>query len=167
MPSPDPLSCLLDVLQPSLVMYLSDSGIWSYPGDEEIKLALADLVGDHRSMVERSAVVLDERGKTAAAPAYPIAFSGCHDIDMRSLLPRVIEALRRQVVSIDAIIDSTADDAVVQDLAREAKATSQRHIQVLEQVATAAGRRQQESLRGHGVTASAGESAPASPSTAS
>ena len=102
-----------------------------------------------------------------AAPAYPIAFTGCHDIDMRSLLPRVIEALRRQVVSIDAIIDSTADDAVVQDLAREAKATSQRHIQVLEQVATAAGRRQQESLRSHGATASAAESAPASPSTAS
>ena len=67
MPSPDPLSRLLDVLRPSLVMYLSDSGIWSYPGDEEIKLALADLVSDQRSMVERAGVLLEDRGGAVAA----------------------------------------------------------------------------------------------------
>jgi hypothetical protein len=60
MPRFDPLVQLLDVLQPSLAMYLADSGIWTYPGDEEIKLALADLVGDHRSLVERSAVMLED-----------------------------------------------------------------------------------------------------------
>ena len=36
MPSSDPLCRLLDVLQPSLAMYLADSGIWSYPGKESI-----------------------------------------------------------------------------------------------------------------------------------
>ena len=136
MPSPDPLSRLLDVLQPSLVMYLSDSGIWTYPGDEEIKLALADLVSDQRSMVERAGVLLEERGGAVATPAYPITFTSCHDVDMRSLLPRVVAGLRGQVAAIDAIIASTAADGVAAELAQEAKATTLSHIGVLEQVAT-------------------------------
>jgi hypothetical protein len=136
MPSSDPLCRLLDVLQPSLAMYLADSGIWSYPGKESIKLALADLVGDHRSVVERAAVATEDRGIAVPSPAYPISFTGCHDVDMRSLLPRVVAGLRGQVAAIDVIIASTADDGVAAELAREAKATTLSHIDVLEQVAT-------------------------------
>jgi hypothetical protein len=135
MPSSDPLCRLLDVLQPSLAMYLADSGIWSYPGRESIKLALADLVGDHRSLVERAAVALEDRGMVPASHAYPIGFTGCHDVDMKSLLPRVVAGLRGQVAAIDTILESTAGDAVADELAREAKATSLGHIDVMEQVA--------------------------------
>jgi hypothetical protein len=116
-------------------MYLADSGIWSYPGKEAIKLALADLVGDHRSLVGRAATELEERGIAPPSPAYPITFTGCHDVDMKSLLPRVISALREQVAAIDTIIASTGNDAVAADMVREAKATSLGHIDVLEQVA--------------------------------
>ena len=138
MPSSDPLCSLLDVLQPSLAMYLADSGIWSYPGRESIKLALADLVGDHRSLVERAAVAIEDRGMAVPTVAYPIGFTGCHDIDMRSLLPRVVAGLRGQVSAIDTIIASTTDDGVAAELAREAKATTLSHIDVLDQVATSA-----------------------------
>ena len=138
MPSADPLCRLLDVLQPSLAMYLADSGIWSYPGKESIKLALADLVGDHRSLVERAAGVIEDRGVAVPSVAYPIGFTGCHDVDMRSLLPRVVASLRGQVSAIDAIIASTADDGVAAELAQESKATTLGHIDVLEQVATSA-----------------------------
>jgi hypothetical protein len=119
-------------------MYLADSGIWSYPGRESIKLALADLVGDHRSLVERAAVAIEDRGMAVPSVAYPIGFTGCHDIDMRSLLPRVVAGLRGQVSAIDTIIASTTDDGVAAELAREAKATTLSHIDVLDQVATSA-----------------------------
>jgi len=119
-------------------MYLADSGIWSYPGKESIKLALADLVGDHRSLVERAAGVIEDRGVAVPSVAYPIGFTGCHDVDMRSLLPRVVASLRGQVSAIDAIIASTADDGVAAELAQESKATTLSHIDVLEQVATSA-----------------------------
>jgi hypothetical protein len=135
MPSSDPLCRLLNVLQPSLSMYLADSGIWSYPGKESIKLAFADLVGDHRSLVERAAVAIEDRGIAVPSVAYPIGFTGCHDVDMRSLLPRVVAGLRGQVSAIDAIIASTADDGLAAELAREAKATTLSHIDVLDQVA--------------------------------
>ena len=138
MPSSDPLCSLLDVLQPSLAMYLADSGIWSYPGRESIKLALADLGGDHRSLVERAAVAIEDRGIAVPSVAYPIGFTGCHDVDMRSLLPRVVAGLRGQVSAIDTILASTTDDGVAAELAREAKATTLSHIDVLDQVATSA-----------------------------
>jgi hypothetical protein len=138
MPSYDPLCSLLDVLQPSLAMYLADSGIWSYPGRESIKLALADLVGDHRSLVERAAVAIEDRGIAVPSVAYPIGFTGCHDIDMRSLLPRVVAGLRGQVSAIDTIIASATDDGIAAELAREAKSTTLSHIDVLDQVATSA-----------------------------
>jgi len=138
MPSSDPLCRLLDVLQPSLAMYLADSGIWSYPGKESIKLALADLVGDHRSLVERAAVAIEDRGIAVPSVAYPIGFTGCHDVDMRSLLPRVVAGLRGQVSAIDAILASTADDGLAAELAGEAKATTLSHIDVLDQVAASA-----------------------------
>ncbi len=138
MPSSDPLCRLLDVLQPSLVMYLADSGIWSYPGKESIKLALADLVGDHRSLVERAALVIEDRGIAVPTVAYPIGFTGCHDVDMRSLLPRVVAGLRGQVTAIDAIIASTGDDGVAAELAQESRASTLSHIGALEQVATSA-----------------------------
>jgi len=138
MPSLDPLCRLLDVLQPSLAMYLADSGIWSYPGRESIKLAIADLVGDQRSLVERAAVALEHRGIAASTPAYPISFTGCHDVDMRSLLPRVVAGLRGQVTAVDAIIAATGDDTVAAELARESRATALSHIDVLEQVASSA-----------------------------
>jgi hypothetical protein len=136
MPSTDPLCRLLDVLQPSLAMYLADSGLWNHPGRESIKLAIADLVGDHRSLVERAAVVIEDRGLAVPTLAYPITFTGCHDVDMRSLLPRVVTGLRGQVAAIDAVIASTTADGVASELAAEAKATTLSHIDVLEQVAT-------------------------------
>lgn len=133
--SADPFCRLLDVLQPSLAMYLADSGIWTYPGKESIKLALADLIGDHRSLVERAAVAIQDRGLVVPAHAYPIGFTGCHDVDMKSLLPRVIAGLKGQVTAIDSIAASSSGDAVAAELAREAKATTLGHIDVLEQVA--------------------------------
>ena len=137
-PSHAPLVRLLDVLQPSLQMYLADSGIWSYPGKEPLKLALADVVSDQRSIVERAAVALEERGLVPVPVAYPIRYTGCHDVDMGSLLPRVIDGMRAQVAAIDAIIAAATDDAEAGELAREARATTHGHIDVLAQVAAAA-----------------------------
>lgn len=143
MASPAPLATLLDILQPSLAMYLADSGIWSYPGAEEIKLALADLVADHRSLVERGGERLDARGGVSPAVSYPIHFTGCHDVDISALASRVIEGLRGQIARLDALIAATsADDAAADPeahgLAREARESSAAHLSALEQVLAAA-----------------------------
>ena len=128
----DALSHLVAILEASPAMYLADSGIWSYPGDEGLKLALADVVGDQRSIAERAAALLAEREVPPPQTGYPLAYTAWHDLDLAFLLPRVIEGLRRQVTALEGV-SATSGDAAAIELAREAAAATRGHIDVLEQ----------------------------------
>lgn len=135
MTTASPLVRLLSTLDSSLAMYVADAGIWSYPGDEEIKLAIADFVGDQRSIMERAGTILEESGETTPRHAYPIQFSATHDLDLKALLPRLIDGARRQVGDLDAIV-AAGGDAVALDLVREARSTTHRHADILAQLAS-------------------------------
>jgi hypothetical protein len=134
MPSVDPLRRLVAALESSLAMYVADSGIWSYPGPEEIKLALADLVGDHKSLLERAGTVLAEREVAAPRTAYPLSFTSGHDLDLRYLLPRIIAGLDTQVRISDEVAAAAGDDATAAQLARETVETNRRHADQLRQL---------------------------------
>ena len=108
-----PLVRLLSTLDSSLSMYVADAGIWSYSGAEEIKLALADLVGDQRSIMERAGTLLVEQGGLAPRHTYPI----------------------RQVADCDAIVAAGGEPAEL-ELVREARGTTLRHADVLGQLVT-------------------------------
>jgi len=132
----DPLCHLVASIQPSLLMYLADSGIWSYPGAEPVKLALADAVDDLRNVVERATTILAER-ETAVPQraAYPLSFTALHDIDLSNLLPRVIEGLKRQLSALDALTGPAGTDAAAADLVADANQSTRQHLDVLEQLA--------------------------------
>jgi len=131
----DPLCRLVASIQPSVLMYLADSGIWSYPGAEPVKLALADAVDDLKSVVERATAILAER-ETAVPQkaAYPLSFTALHDIDLANLLPRVIEGLRRQLADLDALTGPAGTDAAAADLVTDAKQSTRQHLDALEQL---------------------------------
>jgi len=129
------LSRLIDLLGSSLPAYISDSGIWSYPGVEQIKLALADCVGDQHSIVERAGTLLVERNATPPRPIYPIAFTALHDLDLHSLLPRILAALRRQVVEIEHLMDESRQDPTAHDLLADARQTTLLHSDIFEDMA--------------------------------
>jgi len=126
----DPLLRLFDLLQPGLPMYLADCGLWSYPGPEEIRLALADLVADQRNILDRAAVVVAERGQARPRVVYPISFSGGHDVDLRHMLPRLIAGLDRQRSELETLA-VTPDDAAAADFATEALRSLQQHRDIL------------------------------------
>ena len=132
----DPLCNLVASIQPSMLMYLADSGIWSYPGAESVKLALADAVDDLKNVVARATTILAER-ETAVPQkaAYPLSFTALHDIDLANLLPRVIEGLRRQLSSLDALTGPAGTDAAAADLVADAKQSTCQHLDALEQLA--------------------------------
>lgn len=133
-PATDPLVRIVTALDASLSMYVADAGIWSYPGEEVIKLALADLVGDQRSIMERAGTVLEERGMLIPRHAYPIQFTATHDVDLRSLLPRILAGLQRQAAALEAISAAGGDPAAL-SLAGEARSTTLRHADLLGQLA--------------------------------
>jgi len=134
MPASTPLVRLLDVLQPSLAMYVADCGIWSYPGPEEIRLALADLVSDQRGIMDRAVQVLEEREVAVPKNAYPISFSGWHDVDLRHILPRIVAGFERQLPELEQLA-ATPDDAAAAGLASEAVTSGRRHVEALKTVA--------------------------------
>lgn len=130
------LAELVRLLGSSLAMYVSDAGIWSYPGDEDLKLALADLVGDQRSVHDRAAALLDARNVPVPGRDFPIRFTATHDVDLRFLLPRILEELRRQASTLDEIIEVSAGDPETLEIAREARGTTLGHCDVLSQIAS-------------------------------
>jgi len=132
----DLLVSLLKLLNSSLAMYISDSGIWSYPGPEEIKLAMADLVGDQKNIIERTAIILEERDIPIPGHAYPLQFASLHDLELRSLLPRIVAGCRRQNSQIDAILAAGSPDPIAIELASEARKTTLGHLNILEQIIT-------------------------------
>jgi len=128
-----PLQHLVTLLGSSLAMYVSDAGIWTYPGAEEIKLALADLVDDHRSLIDRAGAILEERGLEVPRRPYPIQFTATHDLDLRALLPRIAAGLESQVGALERLA-STGGDAEGVDLVREAITSTRSHLNDLQQV---------------------------------
>jgi len=114
-------------------MYVSDAGIWTYPGAEEIKLALAALADDHRSLIDRAGAALEDRGLEVPRHPYPIQFTATHDLDLRALLPRVITGLKAQIAALEKTAVS-ADDSEAADLVGEAITSIRTHLDVLNQL---------------------------------
>jgi hypothetical protein len=135
MAATDPLARLVATLESSAVMYLADSGLASYPGPDDVRRGLADLAADHRRVVGRAAEVLAEREATVPRTAYPLAFTGWHDVGLGWLLPRIIDGLRTQIDALDALA-ATPEDATTRDLATEAASASRRHADRLADLAT-------------------------------
>ena len=131
----EPLLRLFDILQPSPVMYLADSGLWSYPGPEEVRLALADLVAAQRGIIDRAATVLEEREVPVPKTAYPLSYTGWHDADLGSFLPRILGSLRTQATALEAIA-STPDDETASRLSAEAVRINHQAVDMLQQLAT-------------------------------
>lgn len=131
----DPLCRLVSSIQPSMLMYLADSGIWSYPGAEAIKLAIADAVDDFKNILERASSVLEER--EAAVPpkaAYPMSFTALHDVELSNLLPRMVEGLKRQEAAIEALAGPAGTDAAAADLVADARRSTHQHLEAFEQL---------------------------------
>jgi hypothetical protein len=126
------LSKLVAILKASPAMYIADSGIWSYPGDENLKLALADIVEDQKNIAEQASILLGEREEPIPQTGYPLAYTAWHDLDLIFLLPRLIQGMQNQVAGIEHL-DISEEDSATRDLSRQAKATTLGHIDVLEQ----------------------------------
>lgn len=130
--SADLLSRFMQSIGSALALFIDDSGIWSRPGAEEIKLAIADLCTDLRSLFERAGVLLDARDIPAPQVEYPIRFTALHDIELGYLLPQLQRETRQQIAAVEAC-GGVAGEAG--DLLREARSTLQSHLDVLEQIA--------------------------------
>ena len=128
------LADLVSTLGSSLHSYLAAAGVWSFPGDEAIKLALVDLVDDQRSLSDRAGRLLTERGETPPSPVFPIRYTATHDVDRGAMLPRVLDGLRRQIGHLQRLIDAGGAPGEI-EIVLDAREASLQHADVLEELA--------------------------------
>ena len=128
------LADLVDTLGSSLHSYVAAAGVWSFPGDEAIKLAIVDLVDDQRSLADRAGRLLAERGETPPSPVFPIRYTATHDVDLGAMLPRVLDGLRRQIGRLQRLVDAGGAAGEI-ELVLEAREASLQHADVLEELA--------------------------------
>ncbi len=128
------LADLVSTLGSSLHSYLAAAGVWSFPGDEAIKLALVDLVDDQRSLSDRAGRLLEERGETPPSPVFPIRYTATHDVDLGAMLPRVLDGLRRQIGHLQRLVDAGGAPGEI-ELVLEAREALLQHADVLEELA--------------------------------
>lgn len=133
------LAELIDTLGSSLHSYFVAAGVWTFPGNEAVKLALVDLVEAQRSIADRAGRLLEEHGETVPRPVYPIRYTATHDVDLAAMLPRVLNGLRRQIAHFDRLVDAGGPPGEI-DLVREARETSLQHADQLEEIAQRGGR---------------------------
>ena len=128
------LADLVSTLGSSLHAYVAAAGVWSFPGDEAIKLALVDLVEDQRSLSDRAGRLLTERGETPPSPVFPIRYTATHDVDLGAMLPRVLDGLRRQIGHLPWLVDAGGAPGEIA-LVLEAREASLQHADVFEELA--------------------------------
>lgn len=135
------LSRLVRLFRQSPLMYLSESNIWTYRGDESLKLVLVDVVSDHQNFVDRAETILVAEQFELPQSFFPLAFTGWHDIDLAFLLPTLIADLEKREKSLQILRDQ-ADGIVGQrgsaadktaELVREAISAVEGHLDMIRQ----------------------------------
>ena len=132
---------LVRLFRQSPLMYLSDSNVWTYRGDESLKLTLVDVVSDHQNFVDRAETILVAEQFELPQSFFPLAFTGWHDVDLGFLLPLLIADLENRENVLQNLCDqadgivgqrgSGADKAA--ELVREAISSVEGHLEMLRQ----------------------------------
>ena len=132
---------LVRLFRQSPLLYLSDSNIWTYRGDEQLKLAIVDVVSDHQNFINRAETILVAEQLVLPRTFYPLAFTGWHDVDLGFLLPTLIADLEKRKNALISLRDqadeivgrrgSGADKAA--ELVREVIVSVEGHLELLRQ----------------------------------
>jgi hypothetical protein len=133
------LNRLLSIHSRSLPMYLSYALPPHIAGDERARDALRYIVADQRQYVDRNAQLILDNGGDVRHGAFPMVFTGLHDLSFDYLIKRMIAEQVRDIGRIESCVRDLAAAPLAQSLAEESLGAAKAHLDALEELAERTG----------------------------
>jgi hypothetical protein len=127
------LNQLLTVLERSLPMYLSYAAPWTRKGDDRAFAALVRIVEEQQQLALRIADAVLELGPTNVGD-YPVEFYDLHDLALDYLLRKLVEFQKRDVATVERIVDALQLHRPTAALAEEALGMLRAQLESLEEL---------------------------------
>ncbi len=120
----------------SLPAYLSYAVPWSHSGAETAAETLAQVAGDHKTMVDRLGELILENGGVTEPGSFPIAFTSLHFLSVDFLVQKLIETQQRLIQEIDDCVQKLHLSPSSQAVAQEALGEAKGHLESLKELVT-------------------------------
>ncbi len=104
------------------------------PGDEPLLDVLRQVIVQQEHMAEQLAEAILLRGGTVPKGTYPMRYTSLHDMELRYLLPRLVEEQRAVVSFIDELAHSLREDKPAQRLAQKVRRNETAHLRLFEEL---------------------------------
>ncbi|MGE0756958.1 MAG: hypothetical protein AB7O38_08055 [Pirellulaceae bacterium] len=128
------LNRLVVILSRSLAMYLHFATPSWHRGDDRARFVLAQIVADQQSLVERLGELILESNGTVSAGAFPMEFTGYHDLSFDFLRKKLIEGQRTTIAVIQRCVDGLSTAPFAKALAEEALGSAKAHLELLQEL---------------------------------
>ena len=132
--SNDVLNRLSVIHNRSLPMYLGYAPPFYQRAKHEARQVLALIVDYQREIVDRIGSLIVDRNGTVDSGAFPMYFTGYHDLSVEFLITKVIELLLIDVTNIQACVDDLGNDPVAKAIAEEALGAAKGHLDTLQEL---------------------------------
>jgi hypothetical protein len=118
----------------SLVSYLSYASPTWHPGDDKAKSALSLITEQQSEIVDRIGEVIVRNGGAVDYGAYPMTFTGLHDLSFAYLLDQLIDRQNETVDAIERCVVELPSDPRAYELAQEALGMAKGHLDSLREL---------------------------------
>jgi hypothetical protein len=125
------LNQLLAIHARSLPVYLSYAQPEWHRGDGAARETLQSIVDDQLAMVDRLGELIIEHNGTVTGSAFPMEFTGYHDLSFDFLCRKLVEYQRRDIQMIERCVRLLSSSLYARAVAEEALGAAKAHLEAL------------------------------------
>jgi len=118
----------------SLAMYMSYAQPAWKRGDEKAKQTLALIAADEQATVDRLSQMISDANRNVRNGAFPMEYTGYHDLSFDFLLGKLIENQQDKILQIEEAVALLALSPMAKMAAEEALGAAKGHLQSLQEL---------------------------------
>ena len=130
----DILNRLIAIHGRSLSVYLADAAPWATSQDAHAQDVLDMIAADQLLTVDRLADEVMATGGAVRQGAFPMAFTGLHDVSIGYVVTELVRRQAADVVEIDELVGELDSAAAARPLAEEALGAAKGHLESLNEL---------------------------------